>query len=89
MNSTPDAAVLADAERLQEWLVGHEQRPYVDFEILTVTLSDQALEVDPMGNAQALVPLLERFAARHRYDVGPLNPETGTISLLRNTASRN
>ena len=53
--SSLDAAVFEDAGRLQEWLVSHQRTPYVDFEILTVTLSDGALEVDPMGDLKSLM----------------------------------
>jgi len=90
VRSTPDAAVVfEDAEKLQDWLARHEQRPYVDFEILTVTLSDGALELDPMGNAETLRPLLEDFARDNGYSVNPFDPETGTISLLRSRVNQN
>ena len=90
--SSLDAAVFEDADRLQEWLVSHHRRPYIDFEILTVTLSDGALEVDPKGNLKSLMPLLEEFGEAHGYAVAPFDVETGTISLkkesLRNTTGR-
>ena len=81
--SSLDAAVFEDAGRLQEWLVSHQRTPYVDFEILTVTLSDGALEVDPMGDLKSLMPLLERFGQAHGYDVAPFDVETGTVSLKK------
>ena len=88
--SSLDAAVFEDADRLQEWLVSHQRTPYVDFEILTVTLSDGALEVDPKGDLKSLMPLLESFGQAHGYDVAPFDAETGTVSLkkasLRNTS---
>ncbi len=89
MNSSSDAAVLQDAERLQNWLARNEQTPYIHFELLTVTLSDGALEVDPMGNMEALLPLLEEFARANGYEVNPFDPDSGTISLLRNRFSNN
>ena len=81
--SSLDAAVFEDADRLQEWLVSHQRIPYVDFEILTVTLSDGALEVDPKGDLASLRPLLEEFAAAHGYRVAPFDVETGTVSLKK------
>ena len=83
MSSSSDAIVFEDADRLKDWLSSREQTPYIDFEILTVTLSDGALEVDPMGNADRLEPLLRQFAQMHGYVVNPFDPESGTISLLR------
>ena len=89
MSSGPDAIVFEDADRLQSWLSKREQTPYIDFEILTVTLSDGALEVDPMGNTERLVPLLQQFAELHGYVVNPFDPESGTISLLRDRFCNN
>ena len=80
---------LQDAENLQDWLARHELRPYVDFEILAVTMSDGALELDPMGNAETLRPLLEGFAQDHGYNVNPFDPEAGTISLMRGRINQN
>ena len=70
-----DAAMFEDAEALQEWLANNGFAPYVDFEILTVTLSDGGLEVDPMGDLKTLLPFLREFAARHGYEVQPLVPK--------------
>ena len=81
--SSLDAAVFEDANRLQEWLASHQRKPYVDFEILTVTLSDGALEVDPKGDLESLRPLLEAFGQAHGYDVAPFDVETGTVSLKK------
>ena len=81
--SSLDAAVFEDAGRLQEWLVSHQRTPYVDFEILTVTLSDGALEVDPKGDVQSLMPLLRSFGKAYGYDVAPFDVESGTVSLKK------
>ncbi len=78
-----DAVIFEDAEALQEWLANNGFAPYVDFEILTVTLSDGGLEIDPMGGLKILLPFLREFAAHHGYEVQPLDPETGSISLLK------
>ena len=78
-----DPNVFEDAGRLQDWLATHERTPYVDFEILTVTLGDGAVEVDPKGQVEDLIPLLEGFARLNGYDVGPFDPDSGTISLFR------
>ncbi len=81
--SSLDAAVFEDAVRLQEWLTRHERVPYIDFEILTVTLSDGALEVDPKGDLESLAPLLKSFASAYGYSVAPFDVDTGTVSLRR------
>ena len=76
-------AIFEDAERLSEHLEGEGFRPYEDFEILTVTLSDGALEVDPCGRLEELRPYLESFGEERGYVLFPFDPETGTISLHR------
>lgn len=86
--STFDAAILEDADRLQDWLVSQGRTPYIDFEILTVTLSDGALEVDPKGDLQSLMPLLQTFAAAYGYEVAPFDVETGSVSILRSDPGR-
>lgn len=78
-----DAIAFEDAERLEEWLSANELTPYVDFEILTVTLSDAAVEVDPKGNPGRIARLLEDFGARYGYDVLPVDPDTGIVSLRK------
>lgn len=83
-----DATPFEDADRLQDLLADCDFLPYIDFEIITVTLSDGALEVDPKGNLPALLPHLRDFAGRRGYRVCPLDPDTGTVSLLR-TAPEN
>lgn len=82
MNSL-DATVFEDAESLKEWLAENGLVPYADFELLTVTLSDGALEIDPMGNQARLLTYLRRFALLWGYRVQPFDPETGSISLLK------
>ena len=83
------SAIFEHADRLQDWLHDRKKTPYVDFEILTATLTDGILEVDPMGNADGLMPLLEEFADANGYLVGPFDPGTGTISLLPAEAELN
>ena len=80
---THDAAVLEDRDRLQEWLAFRGFIPYVDFEILSVHLEEASVEIDPMGNLARLVPALEEFAVSAGFSVMPFDPETGSVSLLR------
>jgi hypothetical protein len=81
--SQQDAAVLEDRDRLEHWLAAQGFTPYVDFEILTVMLEGGAVEIDPMGRLDVLLPALEAFAARHGFLVAPFDPETGTVSIVR------
>ena len=82
MTST-SGAIFEDAERLSQHLADQGFRPYEDFELLTVTLSDGALEVDPYGQLEKLQPHLESFGNALGYRVFPFDPESGTISLRR------
>lgn len=86
--SSFDAAILEDADWLQDWLVSQGRTPYIDFEILTVTFSDGALEVDPKGDLETLLPLLRTFAAAYGYEVAPFDVETGSVSLFRSDPGR-
>jgi hypothetical protein len=81
--TTLSGRIFEDAEELREYLADRGLRPYEDFEILTATISDGALEVDPCGNLEELRPHLEAFANRLGYWVFPFDPETGTVSLVR------
>jgi len=81
-----DSAVFEDAERLEAWLADRGLRPYVDFEILGISPSDAALEVDPKGAVERIASFLEVFARRSGYTVAPFDPEHGTISLSRDRA---
>ncbi len=76
-------AIFEDADRLQEHLLAAGLRPYEDFEILTVTISDGALEIDPCGRLETLIPHLERFAIERGYWCFPFDKVTGTLSLVR------
>jgi hypothetical protein len=78
-----DAEIFQDAERLEDALAESNFVPYIDFEIITVTLSDGALELDPKGNLKLLMPALEAFAEDNGYRVRPFDPDMGTISLTR------
>ena len=78
-----DATIFEDAARLEQWLADCDFVPYIDFELITVTMSDGALEIDPKGNVKRLSPYLEKFAGQNGYTVEPLDPERGTVSLLR------
>ena len=81
--SQKDAAVLEDRERLEAWLNARGLVPYIDFEILTVSLEEASVELDPMGNTDRLLPHLDAFAAAEGFDVLPFDPETGSVTLLR------
>ena len=74
-------AIFEDAERLSHHLADEGFHPYEDFELLTVTLSDGALEVDPYDQLDKLRPHLESFANALGYRVFPFDSEKGTISL--------
>ncbi len=74
-------AIFEDAERLSQHLADQGFRPYEDFELLTVTLSDGALEVDPYDQLEKLRPHLESFGNALGYRVFPFDSESGTISL--------
>ncbi len=78
-----NGAIFEDAERLSQHLADQGFRPYEDFELLTVTLSDGALEVDPYGQLEKLQPHLESFGNALGFRVFPFDPESGTISLRR------
>ncbi len=78
-----NGAIFEDAERLSQHLANQGFRPYEDFELLTVTLSDGALEVDPYGQLEKLQPHLESFGNALGFRVFPFDPESGTISLRR------
>lgn len=76
-------AIFEDAERLSQHLAEHGFRLYADFELLTVTLSDGALEVDPYDQLEKLRPHLESFGTALGYRVFPFDSDSGTISLRR------
>ena len=76
-------SLFEDAERLRAHLSDRGFRPYEDFEIITVTLGDGSLEIDPCGRLDELRPHLESFAAALGYWVFPRDIETGTVSLVR------
>lgn len=76
-------AIFEDAERLSHHLADQGFLPYEDFELLTVTLSDGALEVDPYDQLEKLRPHLESFGNALGYRVFPFDSERGTISLRR------
>ena len=78
-----NGAIFEDAERLSQHLTDQGFRPYEDFELLTVTLSDGALEIDPYGQLEKLQPHLESFGNALGYRVFPFDVESGTISLRR------
>ncbi|HLU47358.1 MAG TPA: hypothetical protein VK116_04715 [Planctomycetota bacterium] len=78
-----DGTIFGDAEKLQEHLAAQGLRPYDDFEILTATIADGALEIDPCGRLEILGPHLDSFAATFGYWVFPFDPVNGTVSLIR------
>lgn len=84
--TTLDGTIFDDAERLKEHLADRGLRAYEDFEVLTATISDGGLEVDPCGRREALLPHLESFGAAFGYWVFPFDPIAGTISLVRMSA---
>ena len=81
--TSSNSSVLWDADQLTEWLQAQGFVPYADFEFLAVTLSDGAIEIDPMGQFARLLPALESFSARFGYEVLPSDPETGNVCLIQ------
>ena len=79
-------AIFEEAERLRDFLAERGFRPYRDFEIVTVTLSDGALEIDPFGQLERLRPTLEAFANARGFWLLPFDPYAGTLSLVREGA---
>ncbi len=75
--------IFEDAERLSHHLADQGFHPYQDFELLTVTLSDGALEIDPRDQLEKLRPHLESFGDALGYRVFPFDSERGTVSLRR------
>ena len=79
--TTPEATVFEDADRLSVWLAKHYLVPFVDFEILTVTLDNAAIEIDPKGDLERLLIALRRFADEEDFAVFPFDEDTGTLTI--------
>ena len=78
---SPGAAVFEDAESLGEWLADSGLVPFIDFEILTVTLDDAAIEIDPIGEPDRLLPLLRTFAEAEGFALFPFEEDVGTLTI--------
>ena len=78
---SPDAAVFEDAESLGEWLADSGLVSFVEFEILTVTLDDAAIEIDPIGEPERLLPVRREFAEAEGFAVFPFDEDVGTLTI--------